>query len=238
MTTDRTDDDLLALLCEGDHDLPRDVIDEVARRGAAWIPRLVDVLESDLWDDDPPAMWAPLHATFALHAMGLPATVEPLLVALQRAHETEFDWVFNVAGRLFDRVGPDCAERLRLAYLDPKQPPLLRWNCLDALANLGFQRPELHTTLIRDAADLLRKRLDPNLGEALHHMLAAFHQRGHAQAVLDALSASADALPDWLADPEHPPAPDETLEDVFGCEDPLSFYDPDTIARRRAYLEE
>ena len=227
---DLSDERLIGLLRQGDAVVTRPVIEEVARRGTGVLPQLEAILDDEaLWDCDPPAMWAPVHATFALHAMGLPETVPLLIRAIRQSVEALLDWIAFESCVLFERVGPDCAEQLRAVYSDPEEDDTTRNYLMEATLNLGFQRPELHTTLIQDLAGFVQRE---ESNEVVRNLLIQFHALGHADTVLRALGT--DHPPDWLNTDDPSLQDGVTLRDLYRPRAPLDlFYDPEEIARRQ-----
>jgi hypothetical protein len=221
----RTDDELLALLrSEGDR-LSRTVIDELARRADRLIPRLAELLRDEAaWDGDEPAWWAVVHGTFALSATGRPEAVPHLLDALRRADDRGVDWINDVGGVLFQRIGRGAFEQVRTVFLDPEEPPFVRWSALDAMAALSLAHEDLQPRVIRDAAAALAARPPYEVVEAIESVLLSYAALGRRPEIVEALGAR--ETPEWLLEQVRDPFPHHRR-------DPLSFYDPEEIAARQ-----
>ena len=75
-------EELVDLLFREEDRLPRQVIDEVIGRGGEIVPLLADIVMDRLaWTDALPEWWAPVHATYALGAIGSPETMTPAPLA-------------------------------------------------------------------------------------------------------------------------------------------------------------
>jgi hypothetical protein len=116
--SDLTDDLLINLLfTEGDR-LSREVIDEIVRRGDAVVDPLTWlVMDVRAWRAEQPAQWAPIHATFALGAIGGENTLLGLLTAAEHAEAYACEPVISALPAIFGRIGPSArpflSERLR-----------------------------------------------------------------------------------------------------------------------------
>src|SRR5574341_36987 len=100
------DDVLINLLCtEGDR-LSREVIDEIVRGGDAVVDPLTWlVMDIPAWRGRPPTHWAPVHATFALGAIGGENALMGLITAAEHAEACACERGVTALPAMFARFG-------------------------------------------------------------------------------------------------------------------------------------
>lgn len=144
-----SDDKLLKLLYSEGDTLPRQVIDEICRR-EGMVQRLAAIVADPYnWNEPLPAWWAPVHAVYALGALGTAETVLPLLKALRYAEACENEWVAEDLGAIFGVVGPVAEEGLRTMAADRTSGWLVRAIALEGLAAMTLRSPEREEGVFR-----------------------------------------------------------------------------------------
>lgn len=171
------DDLLISLLfTEGDR-VSRDLIDEIIGRGPAMADPLTWlVMDVQAWRADPPAHWAPIHAVFALGAIGGEPALMGLLAAAEHAEACGAEPVTAALPAIFARVGavarPLLSERLRDHARRPRFRALMA-ECLAAGAPCDPQGAEAVVAEIRAAAG----ESDADLQGAVERILADLRNR-------------------------------------------------------------
>ncbi len=172
-----TDDVLInLLLTEGDR-LSRDVIDEIVRRGHAVVDALTWlVMDSRTWRAEPPAQWAPIHATFALGAIGGENTLLGLLTAAEHAEACACEQVITALPAIFGRFGasarPFLSERLR----DEGRRPRLRAIMARCLAATTLHAPQGTDDVFAEIEAVSAAAEDVALKTATEEVLAQLQQ--------------------------------------------------------------
>jgi hypothetical protein len=192
---DLKDDVLINLLCsEGDR-LSRRVIDEIVRRGNAVVDPLTwMVIDVNAWRSGPPAHWAPIHATFALGAIGGENTLLGLLTAAEHAAACGCEPVIAALPSIFGRFGagarPYLFERLR----DRGRGPDFRALMARCLAATTLYDPEGADAVFAEISSVSTEIGDAVPNDAIERGLAAFRRTRDG----DGVNGFVDNQ-DWLA---------------------------------------
>ncbi len=145
-----SDTELVDLLKRDGDRVPRNVIDECARRGELMECICERVLVTD-WDsaselddewDDPDAWWLPLHAIMILGLMSSRSAGLLLIEALQRTAEDDAlaDWCAGYWPALFRNKPEDVLPRLHSASTDRNLDPYMRAHMVDVIVSLAARR--------------------------------------------------------------------------------------------------
>ncbi len=177
MTTNHSalaDDVLVNLLLTQGDQLSRDVISEIVRRGHALVDPLTWlVMDSQTWRAEPPAQWAPIHATFALGAIGGENTLLGLLTAAEHAEASGCEPVIAALPSIFGRFGagarPYLFERLR----DHGRRPGFRALIAQSLAATTQRDPQGADAVFAELSSVSTEIGNAALNEAIERGLAA-----------------------------------------------------------------
>lgn len=235
-----TDEKLIErLFNEGDR-LSRAVVEEIVRR--RMVARLAGIVSDPFnWNEPLPAWWAPVHAVYALGAIGTAETVLPLCRALRYAEACENDWVTEDLPAIFGRIGNAASPMLRTMAFDRTSGWLVRTICLEGLAAIVLRDPAeeaavfglIHAVFVDPGEDLpLRQNAGSILLDLLRQEyradLAAFGALERARADRDASVKVLFTDRDVEKDFNRGVKAREHYE-----RDWLRFYEPDAIAERQ-----
>lgn len=147
---DISDEALLARLSTDGDRMPREVVDEIVRRGARMVAPLAAICaDEDAWyEEDGDASWKPIHATFILGAIGGERAVDGLLEALDWATALEVDWVTEVMASMLGAIGAPAIERLLAAARDGHRERSLRSAAVEALGAIARRLPAERARLL------------------------------------------------------------------------------------------
>ncbi len=147
-----SDADLLGLLRTQEDRLPREVVDEILRRGTRLAGGLVALIDDPAaWASDSTAGWAGVHAVFILAAMRPPGGLDAVLRGLEHADAHDLEVVHDLGEELLSAFGSAAVARLAAYARDREKKPYPRIWCLQSLGRLGLEAP--------DVADVVAKTL-------------------------------------------------------------------------------
>jgi hypothetical protein len=219
-------DVLRPIFTEGDR-LSRAQVDEILRHGPAVAPELVRILaDEEVWEAEPPAAWAVVHAAFLLGALRPPGSLDVLAEAVETAVDYDEDLVIEASPFMFAAFGPSALPRLREIARDREASTTLRGCAHEALALLGTPA----------ALDVLRESVDDRRCDQDVRAFAAL-------SLLDFALPGDRARIEAAIDDDVPRR--EMVESVYRDGPPvwppydwLSFYDASAIAERQALGDE
>jgi hypothetical protein len=170
-----TDDALLGLLrTEGDR-LPRQIVDEIARRNGIAARLGAIVADPYNWNEPLPAWWVVVHAVYILGAIGSADTVQPLLRALRYAEACENDWVSEDLPSIFGAVGAPAMDGLRKIAADRTTGWYARSIALEGLAAITLKHPDLESGVFELLRGYLRNEEEERMvRQAAGHVLLDF----------------------------------------------------------------
>ena len=130
-----TDEALFDLLFTEEDRLPRDAVNEFVARGTRMVERLADLTtDSEAWQAELPAFWAPIHATYILGAIGGAGIVPALICAMEHAYAQDCDWITGEIPSIMGRLGAAARSPLTVILNDRSRSPYLRSAAAEALA--------------------------------------------------------------------------------------------------------
>ena len=137
-----SEDELMELLFTEEDRLPRAAVDEFIRRGEKMVPFLSEIVSDQFkWTKDVPDWWAVVHATYILGAIGMQATVIPLLRALRWADAFDCDWVTEAMPAILGRMGLAAMEPLKAMAVDQTNGWFLRVVAMEGLGLIAWRNP-------------------------------------------------------------------------------------------------
>lgn len=138
-----TNEELIDLLFSEEDRLPRAAIDEVVRRDGEIVPLLAEiVMDRMAWTEVLPEWWAPVHATYALGAIGTAETFVPLLAALRWSDAYDNEWVTEDLPSILGSLGPISYDALIKLVEDRSAGWSARSIAMDALGSQALRFPE------------------------------------------------------------------------------------------------
>lgn len=234
------DEELIRLLHTEEDTLPREAADEIVRRGAAVVPRLANIVtDRAAWDEIDEPLWAPVHATYLLGAIGGPDVVPPLLAALRFSDELEVDWVYDALPSILPGLGDPVLEPLRSIALDRDEKEFVRIVAIDALEAIAQRRPDKRDGILADLRALAGSDdEDDELRGCAGAGLLRF-VRPEDREFLERLADEQDeaGIIGWLLPKHVREAYDEGVRPPPPANDWMTFYDPDRIRERQERWE-
>ncbi|MEK9140537.1 MAG: hypothetical protein AAB308_05745, partial [Nitrospirota bacterium] len=137
-----TDEVLLDLLVTVEDRLPRAAVDEFLARAPRIIAPLTALVSArESWQQELPAWWAPIHATYLLGAIGDPSVIPALILAIEHAEAQDCDWVTGEIPSILGRFGAPARPPLITLLNDRPRSPYLRATAAEALAATTLADP-------------------------------------------------------------------------------------------------
>lgn len=240
------DADLIDLLYSAGDELPRDVVDELLRRGPRVIPLLHEIVaDKSTWTQPLPHWWAAVHATYVLGAMESAETLIPLLTALRWADAFDCDWVTEDLPSILGKLGGAVRQPLLAILTDETAGPGARSIALSSLAAASLTAPFLRSEVLERAAEILRDAggedlylrqtaanilLDFRVDE-LRELLMSFGKEEASRREED--PDYQGAFYDWEVDDFLEGRGEAGDIAEYYARDWLAFYDPEEIERRQ-----
>jgi SEC-C motif len=235
-------DELIDLLFTQEDRLPLPAIEEVIRRGQEIMPMLAEiVMDRMLWTAELPDSWAPVHATYALGAIGGEASIVPLFAALRWSDAYDNEWVTEDLPAILGSLGGLSHPSLLSASRDRSAGWSARSIAMDALGSQALQFPEREEEVMRLLGQILQDPTEEHgARRSAAFVLLDFRRSDYRRDLI----AIAEAEVRWQEQhPEYHPAfrPEEVRQELaaprVGMEiytrDWLEFYDPSEILRRQ-----
>jgi len=246
------DDDLLGILLEFEDRVPRVVIDECIRRGAASAARLRELLrQSDPGAGDVTGgrWWALLHAVFICGAIPGPEAGDALLGMLRdRRHMPDddlWDWIAGFWPALFRNKREHAAIGLTEIVHDEEADPSARFDALECLVEAGQAAgPDSLDASLDEAARFMGDTAADDVLRELAGMLLLDFPRQRHRAALEAFAREQKRTRTWgrafaLEDVEHAFTRGADAPPWKRFTDFLAFYRPAAIrARQRRWRNE
>lgn len=242
-----TDEALLGLLVTEEDRLPHAAIDEFVARAPRIIAPLADlVADSEAWQAELPAFWAPIHATYILGAIGGARVVPALIRAMEQAQAQDCDWVTGEIPSIMGRLGAPARPLLTALLNDRSGSAYLRATAAEALAATTLSDPTDSDSLFSlIGACLTDPTEDENLRSLVGNILLDFRRSEYTDSLL------AFAREQERKQRHDPMSPlDFSEADVVEAfahatvtlthyrRDWLDFYSPSAIAQRQARWQE
>ena len=235
-------EEIADLLFTQEDRLPRPAIDEIVRRGQEAVPFLADiVMDRILWTAEPPEWWAPVHATYALGAIGGATVLVPLLAALRWSDAYDNEWVTEDLPSILGSMGELSFDALIAVLHDRSAGWSARSIAMDALGSQALRNPQREEEVVKHLGRVLRDATEEHgARRSAAFVLLDFRRADYRKE----LNAIAENEVRWQEQhPDYHPAftPDEVRRDLtsprVGLEvyqhDWLDFYDPAEIRRRQ-----
>jgi hypothetical protein len=231
--------DLWQLLVRNEDRVPRNVIDECARRGDELLDLAAAAAESErFWTDDqtPGEAWLPVHAVMILGLMA-DERAGPLLVRYMHriAHDDDLqDWLGGYWAAFFRNKSDEHLELVKTLCEDVSVGWFMRSEAFDAAIAMAQTRGEpcLGSTLAWASRFAFDEKEDESLRDLLANTLLDFavpEHRAKLEAIADEGFAAAFDREDvervYAAGGEPPRWTDRP--------DPWAFYSPEEIEARR-----
>lgn len=152
-----SNDELMDLLYSEEDRLPRAALEAVIERGREMLPMLADVVMDRMsWTDGLPEWWAPVHATYALGAIGGKAALTPLLAALRWSDAYDNEWVTEDLPSILGTLGDLSYDALLTVVADRAAGWSARSIAMDALGSQALRFPEKEEGVMSLLARILR----------------------------------------------------------------------------------
>jgi hypothetical protein len=183
-----TDRELLELLRTEEDRLPRSIVDEFVRRGAALAEPLARICrEERFWRESGPAAWVPVHASFILGAIGGDLALPALSAALSWAARTPVHAVTDALPSIFGSRGRAATAPLKMRILDPGALPLERALAVECLGAVAARTPIEQGEVLDFLRALAEDDAQPQELRAVSaHVLLRFLRPGDRPVVLSA----------------------------------------------------
>jgi hypothetical protein len=240
--------ELVRLLARDDDRLPRNVIDECARRGDEMLDALTELLEKDYyWGDDQSdgEWWRLLHAVMILGLIASQRAGELLVRFMRRIDDAEDDlldeWLSDEWPQLFLNKPASVLPALHALADDDDVGWYARSNATDAaIAWVQTNDPQaLESALDRAAAVAFSKSEHVHMRSLLAGTLLRFARARHRRG-LDTLANQQPEDAQWFdrTDVIRAYASGGEPPHWLGGEEPWAFYSPEAIAdRQRQWAE-
>ncbi len=238
---------LVELLVRDEDRVPRNVIDECARRGEAMLDRLEDVLEHGRgWEDDatPGEWWLLLHSAMILGRMSESRAGMLLVGFMQKidatGDDTLEDWLSGHWPALFANKPPDVIEALRAIANDRKLDWYIRSSAQEPVVAVAAKTG----TLDQELQWIARVAADESEDWTLRMLSAArlvdFPREAHRALLLDLAQRQKPKERMFDArEVERAYAKGVDRPEWSARGNPWEFYHPDEIAaRQRRWAEE
>lgn len=136
------DEQLLGLLKTEADRLSREAVDEIVRRGDRMVEPLAGICADDsLWEREDETIWAPVHATYILAAIGGGRVVGALIDALRRSDRHDLEWVSEYLPSMFARIGHPAVGPLKDRVADREAEVPERALAVDCLVGVAAANP-------------------------------------------------------------------------------------------------
>jgi hypothetical protein len=242
-----TDEVLLDLLVTVEDRLPRAAVDEFLARAPRIIAPLTALVSArESWQQELPAWWAPIHATYLLGAIGDPSVIPALILAIEHAEAQDCDWVTGEIPSILGRFGAPARPPLITLLNDRSRSPYLRATAAEALAATTLADPvDADSIFGLIGACLADPAEDEDLRDIAGNLLLDFRRLEHKDTLL---AFAREQERKHRHDPMFPLAFSE--QDVVGAfakptptlrhytRNWLDFYSPSAIAQRQARWQE
>lgn len=242
-----TDEALLELLVTEADRLPRAAVDEFLARAPRIIAPLTALVSArESWQQEIPAWWSPIHATYLLGAIGHPSVIPALILAMEHAEAQDCDWITDEIPSILGRLGAQTRPPLITLLNDRSRSPYLRATAMEALAATTLADPVdadsifgLIVACLDDPAE------DEYLCDIVGNLLLDFRRSEHKDTLL---AFAREQERKRRPDPLFPLAFSETdVVEAFAKPSPtlrhytrnwLDFYSASAIAQRQARWQE
>lgn len=235
-------EELIDLLFTQEDRLPRLAIDEIARRGTEIVPMLAEVvMDRTVWTAELPDWWAPVHATYALGAIGGAESLVPLLSALRWADAYDNEWATEDLPSILGALGDLSFDALLGVVADRSAGWSARSIAMDALGSQALRFPHREEEAMARLGQILRDRNEEHgARRSAAFVLLDFRRADYK----DELMGLAHSEVRWQQQyNDYVPAftPDEVARDLgmprcttdIYVRDWLLFYEPGEILRRQ-----
>jgi hypothetical protein len=155
---DLEDWELLAILCNEEDRVPRQVVDEIVSRGERMIMPLWDMMRN--WRGDGEDWWTGIHITFILGAIAGKDVMTPLIMSLRLADTYDCDWILEQLPAIFGKIGPAVIEPLKKIVLDLSNNWSVRTTALQGIAAVVIHQPRLSRDIFDFVAQILKDPYD------------------------------------------------------------------------------
>ncbi len=174
------------LYSEGDR-LPREVVDEITRRGEQMIDFLAEIIENvSNWNADDDRSWSPIHATHILGAIGGEYIISPLFMSLRFADAFEVDWLWEVFPAVFGKIGMKAIEPLKNFALDKSNTSFCRGIALESLGAAALKDKNQERELLDFVARFLKDGCENmELRGIAGNILLDFGERRYEKSLLE-----------------------------------------------------
>lgn len=242
-----TDEALLELLFTEEDRLPRAAVDEFLARTPQIIAPLTALVSArESWQQELPAWWAPIHATYLLGAIGHPSVIPALILAMEHAEAQDCDWIIDEIPSILGRLGVQTRPPLITFLNDRSRSPYLRATAAEALAATTLADPvdadsifSLIVACLDDPAE------DEGLRDIVGNLLLDFRRSEHKDTLL---TFAREQERNYRHDPMFRLVfSEQDVVDTFAKPTPtlkhytrnwLDFYSPSAIAQRQARWQE
>jgi hypothetical protein len=237
-----SNDELMDLFYADEDRLPRAAMFEAIERGGEMVPMLADVVMDRMsWTDGLPEWWAPVHATYALGAIGGRDVLTPLLAALRWSDAYDNEWVTEDLPSILGALGDLSYDALLLVVADQAAGWSARSIAMDALGSQALRFPEKEEGVMSILGHILRDRTEEHgARRSAAFVLLDFRRSDYRK---DLVRFAKDEVRHQQQSPEYRPAftPEEVSRDLNSSRlamdayirDWLLFYSSEEIARRQ-----
>ena len=151
-----SNDDLVELFFTKGDQLSNHAMSEIIRRGQEILPILSEIVMDRLsWTSDGTEWWAPVHATYAIGAIGGEDSLIPLLASLRWSDAYDNDWVTEDLPSILGSLGDVSFDALVDIVLDRSAGWSARSIAMDALGSQAIRNPSLEEEIMAIFAAIL-----------------------------------------------------------------------------------
>ncbi len=235
-------EELIDLFFTQEDRLPRAAIDEAIRRGQEMAPALSEVaMDRSLWNSDLPEWWAPVHATYALGAIGGQEVLVPLLAALRWSDAYDNEWVTEDLPSILGSLGDISFNSLVAVVSDRSAGWSARSIAMDALGSQSLRFPNREEEVMSILGRILRDKTEEHGARRSAAFVLLDFRRADYRNELVSLAQAEERWQGQYSDYRAAFTPDDVARDLSSprvgmdvyIRDWLDFYEPSEISRRQ-----
>jgi SEC-C motif len=180
-------DDLVELFFTKGDQLSNHAMSEVIRRGNELLPVLSEIVMDRLsWTTDGTEWWAPVHATYAIGAIGGEDSLIPLLASLRWSDAYDNDWATEDLPSILGSLGEISFNSLVDAVLDRSAGWSARSIAMDALGSQAIRNPSLEEEIMAIIASILADESEEHgARRSAAYVLVDFRRRDQMTALIN-----------------------------------------------------
>ncbi|MFA4875268.1 MAG: SEC-C domain-containing protein [bacterium] len=235
-------EELIDLFFTQEDRLPRAAIDEAIRRGTEIVPFLSEVvMDRVLWNAELPEWWAPVHATYALGAIGGQEVLIPLLAAIRWSDAYDNEWVTEDLPSILGSLGEISYNSLVAVVSDRSAGWSARSIAMDALGSQAMRFPQREEGVMSVLGHILRDHSEEHGARRSAAFVLLDFRRADYRKELISLAEAERRWQQQYSDYRAAFTPEDVQRDLTSprigmdvyIRDWLEFYEPAEIAKRQ-----